>query len=37
MEGDADFLNFAISTGLGSRNSGGFGMVEVVKREECDA
>jgi CRISPR-associated endoribonuclease Cas6 len=30
IEGDSDFLNFAVSTGLGSRNSGGFGMVEIV-------
>ena len=30
IEGEPDFLEFGISTGLGSRNSGGFGMVEVV-------
>lgn len=30
IEGEPQFLEFAISAGLGSRNSGGFGMVEVV-------
>ncbi|MDY0360446.1 MAG: CRISPR-associated endoribonuclease Cas6 [Desulforegulaceae bacterium] len=30
IEGEPRFLEFAISAGLGSRNSGGFGMVEVV-------
>lgn len=30
IEGEPRFLEFGISCGLGSRNSGGFGMVEVV-------
>lgn len=30
IEGDPEFIEFGLSTGLGSRNSGGFGMVEVV-------
>ncbi len=30
LEGEPDILNFAVDAGLGSRNSQGFGMVEVV-------
>lgn len=30
IEGEPGFLEFGMSTGLGSRNSGGFGMVELV-------
>jgi len=32
LEGEPEFLQFALATGLGSRNSGGFGFIEVVKK-----
>jgi len=32
LEGDTELIKFALDTGLGSRNSAGFGMVEVVGR-----
>lgn len=31
IEGEPEFLKFGLMTGLGSRNSQGFGMVDVVK------
>ncbi len=30
LEGEPEFLQFAMAAGLGSRNSGGFGFIEKV-------
>lgn len=30
IEGEPEFLEFALACGLGSRSSAGFGMVDVV-------
>ena len=38
LEGKPEFLQFALATGLGSRNSGGFGFIEKVgekNRSNC--
>ena len=32
IQGDPEFMEFALDVGLGSRNSAGFGMVEEVKK-----
>lgn len=32
LEGEPEFLQFALATGVGSRNSGGFGFIEVVDK-----
>jgi len=34
LEGHPEFLQFALLTGLGSRNSMGFGFVEVVRKKQ---
>jgi len=34
LKGNPEFLQFAIDTGLGSRNSQGFGMIEVLNYNE---
>jgi CRISPR/Cas system endoribonuclease Cas6 (RAMP superfamily) len=31
LEGEPEFLQFALAAGLGSRNSGGFGFIEKVE------
>jgi CRISPR-associated endoribonuclease Cas6 len=34
LTGDPEFLRFALDAGLGSRNSQGFGMVDVLEKKE---
>ncbi len=35
LESDLEFLQFALSAGLGSRSSGGFGFIELVEERHC--
>jgi CRISPR/Cas system endoribonuclease Cas6 (RAMP superfamily) len=36
LEGEPEFLQFALATGLGSRNSGGVGFVEIVSKQKYE-